>query len=211
MSDIVKELNWRYATKEFDPTKKVSPEDINTLLESLRLSPSSFGLQPWKFVVVENKEIKEELVAHSYNQQQVAQCSHLLVLCTPTDATEEHIDNFMDDMAKTQNVSKESLAQYEGYMKGFLTSKSLEEKITWMDKQLYIAFGVLLTAAARLHIDTCPIEGFSAPDYDKKLNLTEQGLRSVAVCPIGYRADSDKYSAMPKVRYSQEQVVSWVK
>jgi len=166
MTDIIKEMNWRYATKEFDPTKKVSEDDVNTLLECLRLSPSAFGLQPWEFVVVENQDLKEKLVPLSYNQAQVAQSSHLIILCTPTDFTEANVEGFIDKTAKTQKVSRESLAEFEGQIKQTLGDKNMDDRLGWMDQQLFIALGVLVTAAARLKIDACPMQGFFGPGYD---------------------------------------------
>jgi len=208
MSEIIKDLNWRYATKEFDTTKKVSEEDLNILMESLRLSPSSFGLQAWEFVVVENQELKDKLVPYSYNQIQVGQASHVIVLCMPNTVNEELINNYFNDIATTRDVTRDSLKEFEGYLRHHVGNMDEEAEQNWMKGQLYIALGFLLAAAARLRIDSCPIEGFSPSDYDNILGLKEKGLRSALVVPVGYRAMSDKYIDLPKVRFPQEQIVT---
>lgn len=210
MSEIINDLNWRYATKEFDTTKKVSAEDLNVLVESLRLSPSSFGLQAWEFVVVENNELKDKLVPFSYNQAQVGQASHVFVLCVPTSVNNKLINDFFEDIVTTRGVTRESLEEYEGYLRHHVGNMNDDEEFNWMKGQLYIALGFLLAAAARLRIDSCPIEGFSPTDYDKLLGLKEKGLRSVLVVPVGYRATTDKYIDIPKVRFSQDKIVTTI-
>lgn len=208
---IIQSLNWRYATKMFDPEQKVSDAYMGMLLEALRLSPSSFGLQFWKFVVVTNQELKNQLIEHSWGQKQVADCSHLLVFCKPAKVTAADVDRFVADMAKTREVPQESLAGYGNVMKGYIESSTPEKLSAWMDKQLYIALGVLHTVCAELKIDSCPMEGFSAEAYDKVLGLDAKGLKSVVVCPVGYRSSEDKYANVKKVRYPLEDVVEWIR
>lgn len=202
MNDIIKDLEWRYACKKFDSTKKVSEEDFNKLLESLRLTASSYGLQPWKFVVVENTELREKLVAASWNQEQVKDASHLIVLCSPT-VDEAHIDRYLEDQAKTRNQNIEDLAGFKKMLM-MIANKSPEDQYIWAKNQVYIALGTLLTVCANLKIDSCPMEGFKAKEYDEILGLKDMGLTSMVVCPVGYRAADDKYGGLAKVRFPIE-------
>lgn len=204
MSDVIKALNWRYATKQFDPEKKISDGDLNTLMESLRLSPSSFGLQPWKFVLVEDKDIREQLLAKSWNQRQVVDASHLFVLCRQEKFGHEDVDRFIKDTAEKRNQEISDLEGYSNVIKGFLKGQDEKAHINWMNLQVYIALGFLMETAALMGIDACPMEGFSKNDYDEILKLPSMNLRSTVVCPVGYRSDEDKYSSMPKIRYSQD-------
>lgn len=207
MSSIIEDLNWRYAVKEFDPTRKVSTDKLNTLLESTRLSASSFGLQPWKFVVVESLELKKELLAASWNQKQVVDASHVIVFCRPENFGERDVDRFVESMAHTRGIEVESLKGYREIMTGFLSRLSEKELEHWMKDQIYIALGTLLTACAVERIDSCPMEGFLAGEYDRILKLEDHGLRSVVVCPIGHRSVDDKYISTQKVRYPLEELV----
>jgi len=204
---IIEDLNWRYATKEFDPSKRVSPKDLETLLDALVLSPSSFGLQPWKFVVVENQELKEQLLANSWNQKQVIQASHVLVLCRPLTFGAEDVINFVRSTAEIRAQEAETLSGYQKVMTDFLGRMNDAQIAEWMKNQIYIALGNLMTVAATMRIDACPMEGFVSTEYDKVLGLTEKGLASVVVCPVGYRAASDKYGDLSKVRYEKENLV----
>jgi len=209
MSDtnLLSALNWRYATKEFDADKPLAPGQLDLLLETLRLSASSFGLQPWKFVVVEDKAKRESLVEHSWGQRQVVDSPALIVLCRPTSFSEADIDRFIADTAASRSVSADSLDQYSGMMKGFLSQMSPEAIEGWIKNQIYLALGGLLTACAVEGIDSCPMEGFTADKYDEILGLTEKGLASVVLCPVGTRAASDKYADLAKVRYAIGDVV----
>lgn len=207
MMKIIEDLNWRYAVKEFDNTKKVSKEDLETVLEALRLSASSFGLQPWKFVVVEKQELKDQLLEHSWNQKQVVDASHVLVLCRPLNFSAENVESFIQSTANTRGQDLASLEGYKNMMTGFIGRMSEEKLQEWMKNQIYIALGNVLTVCAQMRIDSCPMEGFIAPKYDKVLGLAEHGLTSVLVCPIGYRASNDKYAELAKVRFSKEEMV----
>lgn len=204
-TDIVKSLHWRYATKKFDSNKNLDHETYQKLEEAMRLSASSFGLQPWKFVVVTDPEIKKQLPAHSWGQMQPQDCSHLVVISRIASIDETYVDRYLDTIATTRGVAKESLASYGEMMKGFL--KSPADKKVWMEKQCYIALGTLLTAAAALGVDACPMEGFDAEAYDRILGLKEKGCHSVVVCPLGYRAEDDKYAQAAKVRFPAEEVI----
>jgi len=206
MTNIVEDMQWRYACKKFDPAKKLTEEQVNALLESMRLTASSYGLQPWCFVRVKNTELREGLVAHCYNQAQVKDASDLFVLCAKTDLTEADVDAYIDDTVNKRSLEKSSL---EGFKKMMMYSIKWpdEKKKTWMDKQLYIALGTLMSACAMMRIDSCPMEGFVPSKVDELLNLKEMGLRSVLLCPVGYRADDDAYAKLAKVRFDSEQVI----
>lgn len=204
---LVADLNWRYATKDFDPERKVSAAEIDELCEALRLSASSFGLQFWKFVVVANQQLKQELKAHSWNQSQIADCSHLFVLCSPIAIGDDEVDCFIDSHCRIRSVEKDRMAGYAKVIKGFIASMDQQQRWNWMDKQIYLALGNLLTCCAVKRIDSCPIEGFSSQDYDRVLDLTAKGLRSVVVCAVGFRLATDKYAGLPKVRYPLNEVL----
>lgn len=205
--NIIEALNWRYATKEFDSSKKVSDQDIETIAESLRLTASSFGLQPWKFLIISNQEIKDSLLEHSWGQKQVTDCSHHIVFCHPREFTDAEVDNFLKETASIRAQLPEELDGYGKMMKGFLSYKDEDQKRAWMKNQVYIALGNLLTTCAVMNIDACPMEGIKQAKYDETLGLTEKGLMTVVACPIGYRSDSDKYASAPKVRYTKLDVI----
>lgn len=207
---FLEKMNWRCSIKSFDTQKKLSPDQLNTLLESLRLTASSFGLQPWKFLVVTNPEIRKTLVSHAWNQSQVSDASHLIVLCAYREFGDKEIDLFVDDIVKTREVTKESLAGFEKMVKGFVGRMSPEAKNAWLKDQVYIALGNLLTTCAVLDIDACPMEGFSAKDFDQVLGLEAKNLRSIALCPVGFRNPEDKYSKIKKVRFSQKELVEFI-
>lgn len=208
--NIIEALNWRYATKEFDSTKKVSKEDLQTILESLRLTASSFGLQPWKFLIISNQDVKASLLEHSWNQKQVVDCSHHIVFCCPTDFKDEHVDNLIADISNTRDQAKEELEGYANVMKGFLSHKDVAAKQVWMKDQVYIALGNLLTTCALMKIDACPMEGIVQAKYDEVLGLKEKGLTSVVACPIGYRSSNDKYAGAKKVRYEASEIFDFI-
>lgn len=209
-SQFIEQMNWRYATKAFDPTAKLTQEELNTLAESLRLSASSFGLQPWHFYFISDQKIKEQLLPHSWNQRQVVDASHVIVLARYLEMNDQKVDLFLEDTVKTRGANRESLTGYENVMKSFLARMSEEKKISWMRDQVYIALGTLLTTCGVLGIDACPMEGFIAPEYDRILGLTEKGHASVVVCPVGRRSKDDKYATTQKVRFPLDEVVSWM-
>ena len=205
MEKIIEDLNWRYACKQFNAEKKISDKDFNTLLESLRLTASSFGLQPWKFVVVENQALREELVGASWNQEQVKDASHLIVLASPSNFDEKFVTDYVEDMAKTRG---QDISELDGFKKMLMMipNKSAEDQYNWAKNQVYIALGNLMTACAQMRIDSCPMEGFQAKKYDEILGLDKMGLRSMVVCPVGYRHTDDKYPNLKKVRFSLEEL-----
>lgn len=205
-NEIVDALNWRYATKQFDPSKKISASDWQVIEEALRLTPSSFGMQPYKFVVVTDQKVKDELVAACWNQAQVAQCSHFVVFARNNEITVETVDQYVDLIAKTRNISVQSLKPLQGMMSGFVAGSSPEKLAEWAARQTYIALGSLMTVAATLSIDNCPMEGIVAADVDRILKLNEKGCSSVVACALGYRAADDKYAGLTKVRFAKDEL-----
>jgi nitroreductase len=208
-STVLDALHWRYATKAFDPTKTIPAEQWKTLESTLLWSPSSFGLQPWKFIVVTDKAMREKLQAHSWNQTQVTQCSHYVVFAAVQNLDETHVDNFLAYTAEKRGATVESLKGYRGAIVGCLKGGIIGSP-AWAAHQAYIALGTFMTAAAMLKIDTCPMEGFLPAEYNKLLGLTERGLSSVVCCAAGYRSESDKYATAIKVRYPAEQIIEHI-
>ncbi len=206
MMSVIESLNWRYACKKFDPDKKLSDDQLNILLESLRLTPSSYGMQPWKFVLVENPELREKLVAASWKQAQVKDASHLLVLCAPKIVDEAWVDRYLADMAKTRGQEVSELSGFKNMLMS-ITKKTPEAQYTWAKNQIYIALGNLLTVCAELRIDSCPMEGFKSKEYNEILGLEKLGLTSVVVCPVGFRHSDDKYIDLKKVRFPLSELV----
>lgn len=205
---LLQQLNWRYATKKFDPTKKISTADWAVIEQALILTPSSYGLQPWKFIVVTDPALKAKLRPASWNQSQVEDCSHLVVLTAKLDITLADVDHFIERTAEVRGVSIESLAGYKGYMVGDLVTGPRHAIIhEWAARQTYIALGNLMTAAALLGVDACPFEGIEPVKYDEILGLKGTGYATISACPLGYRADDDKYASAPKVRFEAKDVV----
>jgi len=204
----IQQLQWRYAVKKFDDTKKI-PDDVwHALEQSLVLAPSSFGLQPWKFFVVQNPELRSQLLEHSWKQAQVVDASHLVVLAIKKDLNTEDVDRYINRQAEVYGTPVEAFQGYANVIKGFVgNSPDLD---AWSARQVYIALGQYMTTAAMLGVDTCPIEGFVPPKYDEVLGLTALGYSAVVVCPAGYRSAEDKYAEKPKVRYATEDVVTYL-
>ena len=200
-------LHWRYATKKFDPTKKVSKADFEELLEVLRLSPSSYGLQPWKFIVVKDENLRKEIRKHSWNQPQITDASHLIILCSLKKMDEVYIKNYVLQIAQARGVSSESLAGDERMMGGAFKGKTSQDVSYWMKRQVYLALGMLLSACAQKKIDSCPMEGFNSQEVDEVLGLDKENLESVVMCPVGYRAQDDKSAALNKVRFKKSEVI----
>lgn len=198
--ELLKNLQWRYATKKFDTTKKVTNEDLNKLKEAIQLSVSSYGLQLYKVLIIENSEIREQLKPVSWNQGQITDASHLFVFCHYTEATDKAIDSFIKQTAETRNLDLERLNGYGDFIKSKLAEKTPEEKTSWLKSQTYLALGNLLNACAELKIDACPMEGFEPEAYNKILNLEKQGLNAAVIAPIGYRHDEDHTIGQKKVR-----------
>lgn len=207
MKNILDALNWRYATKGFDANKKVTEKDLETIQEAFRLTASSYGLQPWKLVVVENNELRQKLVEHSWGQRQVVDASHLLVLCRPSKFSMSHIDTYLDSICKIRGTSRSDLEWFENMMKGTLGSFDETSINTWMEKQVYIALWNMMTVCAEMEIDSCPMEWFVRAKYDEILWLTDLGLSSVVLLPIWYRSEKDHYATTPKVRFDEKDLI----
>jgi nitroreductase len=197
---IIDDMNWRYATKKFDKSKKISPEQFETLLEVLRLAPSSYGLQPLHYLVIENPEIRQKLRLKSWNQAQVTDASHLIVMCSFADLSPEHIDSHVQNAAKIKGVDVSELAGYGDFVKKEIAKLSREEISTWNSKQAYIALGHVLHACAQMRIDALPMEGFEPAAYDEILQLSSRNLKATLVCAIGYRSEDDAAQHGKKVR-----------
>jgi nitroreductase len=205
---LLQQLNWRYATKKFDPSKKISTAAWAVIEKALILTPSSYGLQPWKFIVVTDPALKAKLRPASWNQSQVEDCSHLVVLTAKRDITEADVDRFIDRIAEVRGATVESLAGYKGYMVGDLVNGPRHAIIhEWAARQTYIALGNLMTSAAMLGVDACPFEGIEPAKYDEILGLKGAGYTTISACPLGYRAADDKYASAPKVRFEAKDVV----
>jgi nitroreductase len=201
-------LKWRYATKQFDPARKIAPSTWTTLEDALVLSPSSFGLQPWKFFVVSDPALREALVAQSWGQRQVVDASHLVVFTVKHPVTAADVHEHIVRTSEVQGTPVENLAGFEKVVAGFLEKPPYPLDLkAWSTRQVYIALGNFMTAAALLGIDTCPMEGLDPAGYDKVLGLEGTGYFTVAACPAGYRAATDKYAALPKVRFPKERVI----
>ncbi|WP_413575276.1 NAD(P)H-dependent oxidoreductase [Bdellovibrio sp. HCB290] len=208
---IQEALEWRYAVKKFDPTKKISEKDLNTLLESLKLAPSSYGIQPWKFLVVENPEVREELKPVSWNQSQVTDASHQIVLLYRDTIDEAFVQKYIERIAEVRGVDLPSLQGFKDMMINNIV-KAPEEKIrVWSQRQAYIAMGFLLETAALLKIDATPMEGFSASDYDRILKLDGTGWKSIATVTLGYRHSEDSFQNLKKVRFADDALIEYVK
>lgn len=208
---FINDLNWRYATKMFDSTKKLAQKDWLVLEESLRLSPSSYGLQPWKFLVVQNKDLRAKLKEVSWNQTQVVDCSHYVVFTTLKTVTKENVDEFVADIAKQRGATVESLQGYRNAIIGDIVEGPRNEIAqSWAQRQSYIAMGNLMNAAAQMRIDTCPLEGLDPSAYDKILNLENTEYATVAAVAVGYRHVDDKYKDIKKVRFAKDRVIQFI-
>ena len=201
---LIENINWRYATKQFDSEKKVIPSDLALLRQALQLSVSSYGLQPYKILIIEDKKLREKLKPASWNQSQITDASQLFVFCNYADVLPEHIDEYVTLKAKTQNLNIDSLKGYGDFMKEKLTGLTPVQKRNWTARQTYIALANLLSACATLKIDACPMEGFDPAMYDNILDLAQKGLEAAVIATIGYRAAEDTTQHLPKVRKSEE-------
>lgn len=207
MNKIIENLNWRYATKKFDKNKRVSKDDLDTIIEAFRLTPSSFWLQPWKLIIVKNQELKDKLVEHTWGQAQVSDCSELLVFSKKNNFWHNNVDSFLDWVIDTRGWKKIDLEWYEKMMKSFLSNMTSEKIDFWQRKQIYIALWNIMTVCAEMKIDSCPIEWFIPEKYDEVLWLKDKWLSSVVILPIWYRDKTDKYSESKKVRFKTEDVI----
>jgi len=210
-TDILQKLKWRYATKMFDPSQKLSEEKLNTLKESFNLTATSYGLQPVKMLVISNSHIKKQLVPLTFDQPQVNDASHVLVLCIESEMDSKYIKEHFSRVEEAQNTPRKVLEPFESFLINSFSEKKWEDIRVWMEKQTYLALGNLLTVCAVEDIDACPIEGFEPEKYDEFLKLKEKGLHSVLVLAVGYRAKDDMFSKMKKVRRGIDEVIIHLK
>lgn len=205
--NTIKNLRWRYAVKKFDDKKLLSKTQITILKEAFNLTATSYGLQPVKMVIIHNKEIQQQLVAQSWNQLQIAQASHVLVLCIPKKYSTAEIEHYFSLVKKIRNTPDELLAPFKEMLIHSIANKTQEELTAWNKNQAYISLGNLMTVAANEQIDTCPMEGFISEKYDEILALDKHNLTSVLVLPVGFRASDDYMKDLKKVRKNIEEVI----
>ncbi len=209
--ELIEKLNWRYAVKRFDATRKISDDDWKTLEDALILSPSSYGLQPWKFYVVTDENVKKELLPHAWNQPQIVEASHLIVIAAKQNANPNDIEKYVNRVMEVRGTKAEDLAMLKGMMlnsqKMAIESGFINE---WSARQCFIALGNIMTSAAMLGIDACPMEGFIPPEFDRVLGIKEDGFASVVVCAVGYRSSEDWLAKLPKVRYENNELVKHI-
>ena len=192
--DIIDKLRWRYATKKFDENKKLSVQKLNVLKQAFNLTATSFGLQTIKMIVVENQDLRASLVQHSYNQNQVSEASHLLVICIQDEIDKEDVNKYYNNIKTIRNTPDAILAPYKLDLIKMMENKTTKEQQQWSKNQAFIALGNLMTVCAVEGIDSCPMEGFVSESYDHALKLKEKGLKSVLLLPVGYRAKDDMFA-----------------
>ncbi len=199
-------LEWRYATKKYDPTKKVAQEDLDKILEAARMAPSSSGLQQFRVIVITNQELKEKIVPVAWGQQIVADSSHLLVFAGWDSYTDERIDSTFDKMNTLRGLPLDTTDEYKNRLKAQLSSLSVEQQAAHAAKQAYIAFGLAIAQAAELGVDATPMEGFSNAELDELLGLDKLGLKSAVMLPLGYRMEEqDWLLKLKKFRLPKEE------
>lgn len=206
--ELITTMNWRYAVKKFDSQRKIDEQTWNALQECLILTPSSYGLQPWKFHIVTNAELKQKLTQQSWKQKQVEDCSHVVVFTAKKSIDEAYIQSFIQSITTTRGVAAETLEGYKKMMNSDLVSGARSKWINeWAARQVYIALGNFMTAAAILGVDTCPMEGIIPSEYDKLLQLEGTGYQTIVACVAGYRSADDQYQKAPKVRFSASEMI----
>ncbi len=205
--NIIDKLKWRYATKKFDTTKKLSEAKLNTLKEAFNLTATSFGLQTITMLIISDTEVRGSLVAHSYHQKQVVEASHLLVICIKDDIINSDVVDYYNNIKNTRNTSEDILKPYRESLIKTMNGMTIEERQNWSKNQAYIALGNLMTVCAIEDIDACPMEGFDPSKYDEILQLQQKGLKSVLLLPVGYRAADDMFAELKKVRKSISETV----
>ncbi|MFB9057144.1 NAD(P)H-dependent oxidoreductase [Mariniflexile ostreae] len=205
--DTIKKLRWRYATKKFDKTKKLTSAQLNILKEAFNLTATAFGLQTIKLLIIENQELKTALLPHSFYQKQVTDASHLLVICIHDDILNTDVIDLYDNIKDLRDTPETILKPFRESLIDTVQSMSVEKRQNWSKNQAYIALGNLMTVCAIEGIDSCPMEGFLPLKYDEVLGLKEKGLKSVLALPVGYRAKDDMFSDFKKVRKPIEDTI----
>jgi nitroreductase len=204
MNTFLENQNWRYATKKFDSSKKITAEDLSILKEAIRLSSSSYGLQPYKVIIVENPELRAKILPSAWGQSQIIDASHLIVFANEINFGVTGIDNYIKNTSETRAIPAESLQGYANFMKSNITALPEDVRNTWTSKQTYLALGNLLNAAAELKIDVTPMEGFVAEEVNEILGLDKLGLNTSLMATLGYRHEDDTTQYHKKVRKSNE-------
>jgi len=207
---LLNQLHWRYATKKFDVVKKIPADLWKALEQALVLSPSSYGLQPWKFTVITDPKVREQLKAVSWNQGQITEASHLVVFSGKKTLTPADVEHLIEATATTRHIPAATLDGYKQMMLGSVKSQIPEKLAIWNSRQVYIALGMFLSAAALLGVDACPMEGVTGPEYDKILGLDQQGFATLCVATAGYRAGDDHYAEGAKVRYPESEIMAHI-
>ncbi len=207
MSTIIDQLSWRAAVKQYDPTQKVTDEELQTILEAGRLAPSWYGLQPWKFIVVSDDQTKEKLSAAAWHQPQIKSNSHLLVFARRTDIGENLAEELIEATASTTGVPTESLDGFKDSLMAFISGMDQEAHTHWATSQVYIPLGTMVAAASSIGVDNSPMGGFDREQFDEILGLKEHNAASVVIMAIGHRSEADEYSKRPKVRFDLDTVV----
>lgn len=206
IESVFEQLNWRYATKGFDPERKLTDRDWETIRDAAILAPSSYGLQPFKMIVVTDQDMKEKLRPACFDQPQIEDCSHLVIFAARKDFTEKHVDEFIGLVSEVREAPEGSLDEFRGILMGL--QGKLEENgaaLDWAKRQVYISLGFMLYTAAITGIDACPMEGFQADKVDKILGL--EGYTSTVICALGHRTSDDWLVDMKKVRFPAERLV----
>lgn len=209
--DIIDSLKWRYATKKFDPNKRLTDEQIDILKKAFTLTATSFGLQPLKLIVISNKRLQKEFIPLAFGQRQVADASHLLVICINENTTTDDINSYFNRVIETRGTDEKIISSFREQLIDMFNEKSIDEKQLNSKHQAYITLGNLMTVCAVEKIDACPMEGFLPHKVDKLLNLPEKNLKSVLLLPVGFRAESDFMSSEKKVRKPLEELILEIK
>ncbi len=208
MSNYIDDLNWRYATKKFDASKELSSENLETLLEAIQLTASSYGLQPYEIIVIKDAALREKLKSASWNQTQITEASEIIVFANKTHISTDYVDSYLEDIANTRSLKLEDLNGLKGMLENTILKLNPEDQSLWAAKQAYIALGNLLSAAANMRIDSCPMEGFDIARYDELLNLKEKGLTTAVIATVGYRSEDDQMQHAAKVRKSKNDLIN---
>jgi nitroreductase len=206
MNSFIENQQWRYATKKFDASKKISASDFEILKEAIRLSSSSYGLQPYQVIIVENSELRKKIQPVAWGQSQIVDASHLFVFANIINFGEEGIDAYLNNMIRTRGLSAEAVSGYGGFMKSKIVPLPQEDKNAWTSKQTYLALANLMNAAAELKIDVTPMEGFEPEKVNEILGLNQIGLNATLLAPVGYRHEEDATQFYAKVRKSNEEL-----
>lgn len=205
--NTIDKLKWRYATKKFDITKKLSDAQISTLKEAFNLTATSYGLQTMKLVVVEDLQKRSEIFPAAYNQKQVVEASHLLVICIQDNVTDKDVDTYYQQLQNERQTPVEILEPYKNQLKSVIQKMEHSKREEWTIRQAYIALGNLMTVCAFEDIDSCPMEGFIPEEVDRILNLKAHNLKSVLLLPVGFRAENDMFASFKKVRKPLDEVI----